>query len=73
MACKICDSANLQRLTGELSASFPDLQRAVLPPIYVCQEVMVCLDCGFAELFIPIPELDRLKQVKAVSNSSGFW
>jgi hypothetical protein len=72
MACKICDSANLQRLTGELSASFPDLQRAVLPPIYVCQEVMVCLDCGFAELFIPIPELDRLKQVKAVSNSSGF-
>jgi hypothetical protein len=72
MACKICDSANLQRLTGELSASFPDLKRAILPPIYVCQEVMVCLDCGFAELFIPIPELDRLKQVKAVSNSSGF-
>lgn len=71
MACKICASANLQKLTGELSASFPDLQRAVLPPIYVCQEVMVCLDCGFAELFIPIPELDRLKQVRATSHSSS--
>lgn len=71
MACKICASANLQRLTGELSASFPDLQRAVLAPVYVCQEVMVCLDCGFAELFIPIPELEQLKQVKAASSSSG--
>jgi hypothetical protein len=71
MACKICASANLQRLTGELSASFPDLKRAVLPPIYVCQEVVVCLDCGYAELFIPVPELDRLKQVKAASHSSS--
>ena len=72
MACRICASANLQRLTGELSASFPDLKRAVLPPIYVCQEVMVCLDCGYAELFIPVPELDRLKEVRAASNSSSF-
>lgn len=71
MVCKICASANLQRLTGELSASSPDLKRAVLPPIYVCQEVMVCLDCGFAELFIPIPELDRLKQVKEASSPSS--
>jgi hypothetical protein len=61
MVCKICTSANLQRLKGELSASFPELQRATLPPIYVCQDVVVCLDCGFAELVIPAPELERLK------------
>jgi len=69
MACKGCASANLQRLRGELSASFPDLKRANLPPIYVCQEVMVCLDCGFAELVIPAPELDRLKKGTAASGA----
>jgi hypothetical protein len=60
--CKACASVNIQKLTGELSASFPDAKRANLPPVYVCEEVMVCLDCGFAELVIPAPELKRLKQ-----------
>jgi hypothetical protein len=68
MACKMCASANVQRFKGELSASFPDLQRATLPPIYVCQEVVVCLDCGFAELVIPAPELERLKKGTAATS-----
>jgi len=68
MPCKMCASANLQRLKGELSASFPDLQRATFPPIYVCQEVMVCLDCGFAELVIPAPEIERLKKGTAATS-----
>jgi hypothetical protein len=69
MACKVCASASLQRLKGELSASFPDLKRATLPPIYLCQEVIVCLDCGFAELVIPAPELERLKKGTAATPS----
>jgi hypothetical protein len=69
VACKGCGSANLQRLKGELSASFPDLRRANLPPIYICQEVTVCLDCGHAELVIPAPELERLKQGSAAAAS----
>jgi hypothetical protein len=67
--CKVCGSVNLQELTGELSASFPDVKRANLPPLYVCKEVVVCLDCGFTELVIPAPELDRLKKVTAASGS----
>jgi hypothetical protein len=69
MACKVCASANLQKLTGEMSASFPDVKRGNLPPIYVCKEVLVCLDCGFAELVIPTPELERLKKGAAASGS----
>lgn len=65
MACKGCGSAKLQRLKGELSASFPDLKRVNLPPIYICEEVTVCLDCGYAELVIPASEVERLKQVGA--------
>jgi hypothetical protein len=69
MACKVCSSANLQELTGELSASFPDVERANLPPVYVCKEVLVCLDCGFTELVIPAQELELLKNRHAESGS----
>jgi hypothetical protein len=69
MACKICGSTSLQTLKGELSASFPDLKRANFPPIYVCQEVMVCLDCGFTQLTIPAPDLERLKKGTATASS----
>jgi hypothetical protein len=65
----MCSSVNLQRMTGELSASFPDLERVNLPPIYVCKEVMVCLDCGFTELVIPAPELEGFKKGAAASGS----
>jgi hypothetical protein len=67
LACKMCASLNVQELTGELSASFPDIRRANLPPLYVCKEIVVCLDCGFTELVIPAPELERLKKGKAAS------
>jgi len=68
MACKVCASPNIQKLKGELSASFPDARRANLPPIYVCKEVVVCLDCGFTELVIPASELDRFKKGNAASS-----
>jgi hypothetical protein len=69
MLCKTCASENLQKLAGELTASFVDVKRSNLPPLYVCQEVFVCLDCGFAEIVIPAPELELLKKGKAASGS----
>ncbi len=69
MACKVCASLNLQKLTGEVSASFPDVKGASIPPIYVCKELIVCLDCGFTELVIPPPELEQLKMGYAASGS----
>jgi hypothetical protein len=61
MACKQCASEKLQVLTGELSVSPPYAQLVSIPPVYVCQEVIVCLQCGFAELIIPTVELDELR------------
>jgi hypothetical protein len=69
MACKACNSQNSQRLDGELTASLPSLKGLKVPPIYVCQGVVVCLDCGFAELLIPTSELLPLKNAKAASGS----
>jgi hypothetical protein len=62
MPCKACKSENLQKLEGELSATFPNVNALNIPPIYVCQKVLACLDCGFAELVIPTSELQLLKK-----------
>jgi prolyl-tRNA editing enzyme YbaK/EbsC (Cys-tRNA(Pro) deacylase) len=69
MACKACNSENLQRLDGELTASLPVLKGLKASPLYVCQSILVCMDCGFAELVIPTSELLSLKNAKA---ASGF-
>ena len=65
MGCKACNSENLQRMEGELTASLPSLSGLNVPPIYVCQSVLVCLDCGFTELVIPATELLSLKRARA--------
>ena len=70
MACKLCKSENLQRMEGELTASLSGLKGVKVPPIYVvCQGVLVCLDCGFAELVIPTRELQSLKKTIAAPGS----
>ena len=69
MACKVCKSENTQKFEGEFTASLPDLKALQVSPLYVCQNVLVCLDCGFAELVIPTSELQALKKAKAASGS----
>ncbi len=69
MQCKACKSGNLQKLDGELTASAPDLDAIKVPPLYVCLDVVVCLDCGFAELLIPT---NRLKLLKTRAQAPGF-
>ena len=70
MGCKVCNSENLQRMEGELTASLPQLEGVKVPPIYVVsQTVLVCLDCGFAELVIPTRELQALKNTNAAPGS----
>lgn len=67
MACKACGSDSQQELAGELTASFPEINKANVPPIYVCQQVVTCLDCGFTELVLPKSELELLRKGRAAS------
>lgn len=69
MPCKACKSDNLQRLDGELTVTPPDLRGLKVAPVYVCRNVLICLDCGFAELVIPAEELGLLKEGKSAINS----
>lgn len=64
MPCKVCKSDNLQTLDGELTITQPDLKGLKTAPVYVCRNILVCLDCGFAEIIIPANELRLLKRDK---------
>jgi hypothetical protein len=59
--CKRCTSVAQQDFPGEVSVNYPGMQRLNLSPVYICQDVLICLDCGFTELVIPGAELERLR------------
>ena len=65
VACKRCGSICQQEFSGELSAHLPYIKDVSVRPVYVCQHVFICLDCGFAELMIPRPELESLREESA--------
>jgi prolyl-tRNA editing enzyme YbaK/EbsC (Cys-tRNA(Pro) deacylase) len=69
MVCRACKSENLQKVNGELTVSLQGLKTLEVPPIYVCQAVLVCMDCGFTELVMPAAELVSLKKASAASGS----
>jgi len=69
MPCRMCSSDNLQKLDGELTASLSSMKDVHVDPLYVCQEVCVCMDCGFAELRVPTTELEVLRKAKKGSAS----
>ena len=63
MACRACGSENQTVLRGELTASSPSFSAAKREPLYVCQDLRVCMVCGFAELHIPPAQLQELKKI----------
>jgi hypothetical protein len=65
MPCKKCGSNNRLKLKGELTAGNPTIEGIKPSPVYICQDLCVCLDCGLAEIGIPTQELEWLKKSKA--------
>ena len=61
MSCKLCSSEEQFDCPAELNFTFPGLKRMNLPAVYVCHRVLVCLDCGYAELVVPLAKLERLR------------
>ena len=62
MACKSCASEKQQYFSGELSVAFLSIEKLKQAPIYVVQKILVCLDCGYAELVVPTAELQLLRK-----------
>jgi hypothetical protein len=67
MACKLCSSDNQRKFDGELAIHFPGRKGIDIPHILVFPALLVCLDCGIAEFFIPKDELRQLSKGDAAS------
>ena len=64
MPCKSCGSVNQQKCSAEMCIHFSDIDK---PVVWLFPEVVVCLDCGTAELAVPEAELRQLAKGDAAA------
>lgn len=69
MACNKCASTKQRNFRSEISISFGELKNINRSPIYLCQDVSVCLECGHLELTLPHAKLELLKETAVGPNS----
>ena len=69
MPCRNCGSENVQKLSAELTASLPYPKDAKVSPVYICQEALICMACGFLEMRVPKEKLELLRKKKTEHGS----
>jgi hypothetical protein len=62
MSCKRCASRNQPGFKSEMTIAFREHENVNRAPVYICQDILVCLDCGYVELSLPPAKLEQLKQ-----------
>jgi len=60
MSCRQCSSDHLSTFSTETNVHFPGRGGLDMPTVWMFPEVVVCLDCGFAEFVVPKNELHAL-------------
>ena len=63
MQCKSCGSANQHKFIGEMGIRSPGLKNIDKPTVCVFPQLIVCLNCGRAELVVPKNELGELRRL----------
>lgn len=65
MACQKCASTNERSFKAELTAAFKEIENLNQSPVYMSQDILICLDCGHAELTFPPKALELLQRTPA--------
>jgi hypothetical protein len=60
--CEKCSSGNLQSFKGELAVAFRQVENVNQAPVYLIQDLWVCLDCGYTGINFPPAKLEQLRQ-----------
>jgi hypothetical protein len=71
MACKKCASANERSFKAELTAAFKEIESLNQAPVYMSQDILICLDCGHTELTFPAKALELLQRTPSGRNSQS--
>jgi hypothetical protein len=53
MPCRKCASSDERSLKSEMTIAFRELEDVDRAPLYVRQDISVCLNCGRIELTLP--------------------
>jgi hypothetical protein len=69
MTCKGCGSDRQSVFNGEIAIHFRGLEGLDKPIVWVFQEAVVCLHCGFTEFTVPERELQVLSQGSPVKGA----
>jgi hypothetical protein len=60
MSCKSCYSSNQSHFGAEMGIRFMGLMNLDKPAVWLFPQLLVCMDCGFAEFNVPEAERERL-------------
>jgi hypothetical protein len=58
--CKSCQSLRQETFNGEIAIHFSGIAGLKKPIVWSFPKLVVCLDCGFTEFFLPERELHVL-------------
>ena len=61
LSCSSCASTNGMEFTSEICIHFPGLKGLDKTPIFTFPELVICLDCGFAQFSLSAQELRPLR------------
>jgi hypothetical protein len=63
MPCMLCGSANQDLFNAELALSSTRLEAAQKQsPAYIVRKSLICMECGFMEIFVRQAELRQLRK-----------
>jgi hypothetical protein len=71
MSCRKCASYNERSFKSEMTLAFREHENVDQSPLYVSQDISVCLDCGHLELSLPTAKLEQLKQEVLKQHKQG--
>ena len=71
MLCRACQSGSQKHYPSEINIHFPGLKGLDQETIWVFQQLLICLKCGFTEFSVPEKELRRRADGAAGPNTQG--
>ena len=57
MPCRKCTSGSQRSFKSEMTIAFREAENVNQSPLYVSQDISVCMDCGHIELALPAEKL----------------
>jgi hypothetical protein len=67
VTCRSCGSDKQSKFTAEIAIHFPGMSGLEKPIVWVFPKLLVCLNCGNAELSVPESELGVLAKGDAAA------